>query len=89
MLAILHPNTDENSEEYKRTWEFLEQLPGIELALHTIQGEEQRLTEIYLLGNTQGLELDQIAALPAVEFSTGVFVDRDGVNASELVLYLM
>lgn len=27
--------------------------------------------------------------LPAVEFSTGIFVDRDGTNAVELVLYVL
>lgn len=29
------------------------------------------------------------APLPAVEFATGIFVDRDGTNASELVLYVL
>ena len=67
MLAILHPNTDENSPEYRQTWEFLEQLPGVELSVHAIEGEQQRLTEIYLLGDTLAVDLDQVAALPAVE----------------------
>ncbi len=67
MLAILHPNTDENSPEYQQTWEYLEQLPGVELSVNTIQGEQQKLTEIYLLGDTLAVDLDQVAALPAVE----------------------
>lgn len=67
MLAILHPDTDENSEEYLRTWDYLRQLPGIELNVNTIQGQHQKLTEIYLLGDTLTVDLDQVAALPAVE----------------------
>ena len=67
MLAILRPDIDEDSPEYKRTWEALQQLPGIELNVRTIQGEEHKLTEVYLLGNTQAIELDQVAALPAVQ----------------------
>jgi len=67
MLAILHPDTDENSPEYRQTWEYLEQLPGVELRVNTIQGEHRKLTEIYLIGDTLAVDLDQVAALPAVE----------------------
>ena len=67
MLAILHPNVDEDSDAYKLTWEYLQQLPGVELRVNTIQGEQQTLTEIYLLGDTLAVDLDQVAALPAVE----------------------
>ncbi|MGC9544020.1 hypothetical protein [Streptomyces sp. UG1] len=37
-----------------------------------------------------GIPADGTAAaeLPAAEFATGIFVDRDGTNASELVLYI-
>ncbi len=67
MLAILHPNIDPNSDEYRLTWESLSRLPGIELEVRTIQGQQQRLTEIYLVGDTQALELDQITSMPAVQ----------------------
>ena len=67
MLAILQPDTDENSDEYQRSWEYLSQLPGVDLSVHTIQGEQHKLTEIYLLGDTLAVDLDQVAALPAVE----------------------
>ena len=58
MLAILHPDIDELSDEYRLTWETLERLPGIDLRLHTIQGKTQKLTEIYLLGNTQTVDVE-------------------------------
>ena len=47
MLAILHPNTDENSDDYRTTFQFLEELQEIQLQTHVVQGEQQKLTEIY------------------------------------------
>lgn len=67
MVVILQPNTDEQSEAYRLTWEYLNRLPGIEVRKHDIEGAQQRLTEIYLLGNTKSLTTEQIEALPAVE----------------------
>ena len=67
MLLILHPNTDESSEEYRKTWEYLRTLPRIEMRSHVVQGQQQKLTEIYLLGDTHTLDKDALEALPAVE----------------------
>lgn len=67
MLAILHPDTPLDSEEYRQTLHFLENLPGISVRVHEVQGAKQRLTEIYLLGDTKSLNQDDIVALPAVE----------------------
>ena len=67
MLAILHPNTDENSEDYKKTLHFLEGLQDIQLQNHVVHGQQQKLTEIYLVGNTAKLDIEDISSLPAVE----------------------
>ncbi len=67
MLAILYPDTPLDSDAYRQTMHHLEDLPGISVQVHEIQGASQRLTEIYLLGNTKSLEIDEIEALPAVE----------------------
>ena len=67
MLAILHSNTNENSDDYKTTFQFLEELQDIQLQTHVVQGEQQKLTEIYLVGDTKKLNIDDIASLPAVE----------------------
>ena len=67
MLAILHPNTELDSEAYRQTMHYLENLPGVSLRVHEVQGASQRLTEIYLLGDTKPLDKDEIEALPAVE----------------------
>ncbi|MFC2053572.1 3-deoxy-7-phosphoheptulonate synthase [Chloroflexota bacterium] len=67
MLVILHPNTDEKSKEFKETWNFLNGLPDIQLKKHMVLGEQQKLTEIYLIGNTSKIDRKLIKALPAVD----------------------
>jgi len=67
MLIILHPDTDDSSQEYRDTREYLNNLPGVTVRQHKVHGANQVLTEIYLVGNTQALDQDAIAALPAVE----------------------
>ena len=67
MLAILHANTDENSDDYRATFQFLEELQYILLQTHVVQGEQQKLTEINLVGDTKKLNIKDIASLPAVE----------------------
>jgi 3-deoxy-7-phosphoheptulonate synthase len=67
MLVILQPDTDEKSQEFAETWKYLNDLPDIQLKKHVIQGAQQQLTEIYLIGDTSKLNRQLIAALPAVE----------------------
>ncbi|MBS0289452.1 MAG: 3-deoxy-7-phosphoheptulonate synthase [Proteobacteria bacterium] len=66
MIVILKPSLDRTSLEYLQTLEFLQQLPGIEVQTNTIHGCEEIITEIYLLGKTQGISKENIEALPAV-----------------------
>lgn len=67
MLVILHPDTDEKSQDYQEAMSYLEKLPGIELRIHQVKGAQQILTEIYLIGKTQKLTQEDVEALPAVE----------------------
>jgi 3-deoxy-7-phosphoheptulonate synthase len=67
MLAILHPDTPLDSDAYRQTLNFLEHLPGVSVKVHEVEGAVQRLTELYLLGDTKSLDKDEIEALPAVE----------------------
>ena len=67
MLVILHPNTDEQSDAYQLTFKHLQQLPGISISKHVVQGQQQKLTEVYLVGDTQSLSIEDIKSLPAVE----------------------
>ena len=67
MIVILNPNIDKQSDSYKETISFLEQLPGIEINTHEIVGSKQQLTEIYLLGDTHELDSERIESFSAVE----------------------
>lgn len=67
MIVILHANTDTASEAYRETVRYLENLPGIQMRQHHIQGSEQKLTEIYLLGDTHKLDQESIESLDAVD----------------------
>jgi 3-deoxy-7-phosphoheptulonate synthase len=67
MLLILHPDIDETGEDFNRTLEHLRALPRIELRMHVVQGQQQKLTEIYLLGDTHALDKADVEALPGVE----------------------
>lgn len=67
MLLILHPDISHKSREYRETLKFLDRLSGVTVKEHVVQGQQQQLTEIYLIGDTQALEQSEIEALPAVE----------------------
>ena len=67
MLVVLHPDTDETTEDFKQTLSHLKHLPNVRLRTHHVQGREQRLTEIYLIGNTAAVSLEEVEALPSVE----------------------
>jgi 3-deoxy-7-phosphoheptulonate synthase len=67
MILILSPDTSRTSEQYALLRHQLDRLPGVEAREHRVIGAEQTLTEIYLIGNTAGLSLDEMQQLPCVE----------------------
>ncbi len=67
MILILYPDTDKRSAAYVALTDHLIGLSGIETHVHDIQGVEQKLTEVYLVGNTSALDLEEIQTLPCVE----------------------
>jgi len=67
MILILTPDVDLASDEYRQLINYLDNLPGIQHRVHHVQGAEQRLTEVYLIGGTAALSRDYMASLPCVE----------------------
>ncbi len=67
MILILTPNVDLQSPEFRQLTAFLDQLPNVHYRLHHEQGAQQRLTEVYLIGDTASLSLDDMKSLPCVE----------------------
>src|ERR671933_810129 len=67
MILILTPNIDTDGEAYKSLLAHLSRLQNISVRVHREQGTEQCLTELYLIGNTSSISLNEMKALPGVE----------------------
>jgi len=67
MILILSPNIDSNSHEYRRLMEHISKMPNIQTRLHKEIGTQQQLIEIYLVGDTSQLLLEDMQHLPGVE----------------------
>ena len=67
MILILNPNVDEQSEAYRQLLAHLASMEGIQTRVHAERGSEQQLTEIYLIGNTKALDIEDMQSLPCVE----------------------
>ncbi len=67
MILILTPNIEAESTSYKQLLNHLERLPNVQFRVHREQGAEQSLTEIYLIGNTLSISVDDMKSLPGVE----------------------
>ena len=67
MILVLEPNTAAESVDYKVLTSQLERLPNIRFRVHREVGTEVTLTEIYLIGNTGALTVEQMQVLPCVQ----------------------
>ncbi len=67
MILFLATGIDEHAAEYRQLIEYLDGLPGITHRVHHEYGQLQVVTEIYLIGNTAALSLEDMQSLPGVE----------------------
>jgi 3-deoxy-7-phosphoheptulonate synthase len=67
MILILTPDINPEGEVYRQLMAHLNRLPNIESRVHRVQGAQQTLTEVYLIGNTATVSLDEMKSLPGVE----------------------
>jgi 3-deoxy-7-phosphoheptulonate synthase len=67
MILILNSNVTEQSDEYHQLMTHLATFPGIKARVHIERGSEKTLTEIYLIGNTQSLDIEDMRSLPCVD----------------------
>lgn len=67
MILILKPDTQTDSETFRALEAFLEKLPNVQHRIHQETGEQQLLTEVYLVGDTATLSIEDMQALPGVE----------------------
>ncbi|HZF22729.1 MAG TPA: hypothetical protein VE030_04580 [Burkholderiales bacterium] len=67
MILILSDSADPQSPEYEQLMQALALLPNIKTRIHRIQGTERSVTEVYLLGDTKALAIEDMQSLPCVE----------------------
>ena len=67
MILILQADTDKNSEAYRQLMDYLSNLSNITHRTHDEVGTRQVLTEIYLIGDTAALQVEDMESLPCVE----------------------
>jgi 3-deoxy-7-phosphoheptulonate synthase len=66
MILVLEPNTDPAGADWRGLTAQLERLPNVRYRVHREVGSEVTLTEIYLIGNTAALTVEQMQVLPCV-----------------------
>ena len=67
MILILKPNLKPESAEFQQLESHLARLENIERRVHREKGAEQTLTEIYLIGHTAALSVEDMRSLPGVD----------------------
>ncbi len=67
MILILSANTDPKSADYQQLMAHLATLPDIQTRVHIERGAQRTLTEIYLIGSTNALDIADMQSLPCVE----------------------
>ncbi len=67
MILILTPGARPDNPDYQQLLAHLANMSGISTRVHTEVGVEQTLTEVYLIGNTKALTIEDMQSLPCVE----------------------
>jgi 3-deoxy-7-phosphoheptulonate synthase len=67
MIIILEQSLQKDSKDYHNIMAYLNNLPNVQPRIHEVQGTQQTLAEIYLIGNTSPISKEEIAALAGVE----------------------
>ena len=67
MILILKSNTKTDEEEFLGLMSRLAALPNVQTRVHQVQGSQQTLTEVYLLGDTAALNVSSMQVLPCVD----------------------
>ncbi len=67
MILILQADTDKNGREFHQLMEHLSRMNNIQVRVHDEVGALQTLTEIYLVGDTATLQIEDMKNLPCVE----------------------
>ena len=72
MILILQPDTDKSSADYRQLMEYLSNLENITTRTHDEVGARQVLTEIYLVGDTAALQVEDTGGVYLVPAFVGL-----------------
>ena len=67
MILILQADTDKNGDDFRQLMDHLSNMKNIKSRLHDEVGTRQTLTEVYLVGDTATLVIEDMENLPCVE----------------------
>ncbi len=67
MILILQADTDKNGDDFRQLMDHLSSMKNIKSRLHDEVGTRQTLTEVYLVGDTATLVIEDMENLPCVE----------------------
>src|SRR5260370_38801936 len=67
MILILTATIEPESNAYQQLMAHISRLPDIRLRVHREEGVEQTLTEIYLIGNTSSIPIEEMKDFPGVD----------------------
>ncbi len=67
MILILEPNIDKTGTKYEQVIKHLQNLSNIQVRVHEEKGALHTLTELYLIGDTAALTIQDMESLPGVE----------------------
>lgn len=67
MIVILEPGIDKSGADYTKLMDFLSNQEGIQVRVHEETGSQHVLTELYLVGDTKSLNMNDISAFSGVE----------------------
>ncbi len=67
MIVLLDPALAANTAAERDLLDTLRGLPGIEVRVHRVKGAQKTVTEVYLIGDTHRLGIEDIRVLPGVE----------------------
>ncbi len=67
MIIILKPDIDAASSSCQAVMELLAEKPNVRTQLHHVIGAQQVLTEIFVVGDTSKLDMEEISALQDVD----------------------
>jgi 3-deoxy-7-phosphoheptulonate synthase len=67
MILILQADTDKNGDDFRQLMDHLSNMNNIKTRIHDEVGTQQTLTEVYLVGDTASLQIEDMESLPCVE----------------------